>query len=245
LTLYDYSNSPSTESVARLRMVDLERGLFYLVKRWLPIPLDEHPSQIVRNTETTCLDLKFQTDPGSIDVLFDSPRELNIYAHSQRSSEPLRTRTSRSSMERQVIGPHWLIRLSTAISFMPWYCWPGKHRLMTTFFSNENLEFLGLSPFMPDFAVSLIVDNIIMLSLVEINSTFRSCLTVVKAEGIPHEFDSREYVIGRGGITLLPFDEKVAKALPLAGYAGILNRAPARLPAAPQPLAAAATRDSR
>jgi len=82
------------------------------------------------------------------------------------------------------------------------------------------------------------VDNIILLSLVEINSTLRRCLTVVKARGSPHEFDSREYVIGQGGITLLPFDEKVAKSLPLASYTGILSRAPARLPAAPRPLAA-------
>jgi circadian clock protein KaiC len=103
---------------------------------------------------------------------------------------------------------------------------------MTTFFNYENPEFLGLSAFMPDFPVSSIVDNIILLSLVEIQSTLRRCLTVVKARGSPHEFDSREYVIGQGGITLLPFDETIAKALPLASYNGILSRAPSRLPAA-------------
>jgi circadian clock protein KaiC len=107
----------------------------------------------------------------------------------------------------------------------------SKHRLMTTFFSYENPEFLGLSTFMPDFPVSSIVDNIILLSLVEINSSLRRCLTVVKARGSPHEFDSREYVIGQGGITLLPFDENVAReALPLASYNSILSRAPSRLP---------------
>ena len=53
---------------------------------------------------------------------------------------------------------------------------------MTTFFSYENPEFLGnSSAFMPDFPVSSIVDNIILLSLVEIHSTLRRCLTVVKA----------------------------------------------------------------
>jgi KaiC/GvpD/RAD55 family RecA-like ATPase len=82
---------------------------------------------------------------------------------------------------------------------------------------------------MPDFPVSSIVDNIILLSLVEIKSSLRRCMTVVKARGSPHEFDSREYVIGPGGITLLPFDETVAKALPLASYTSILSRAPSRL----------------
>src|ERR1700688_4444000 len=97
----------------------------------------------------------------------------------------------------------------------------SKHRLMTTFFSYENPEFLGLSTFMPDFPVSSIVDNIILLSLVEINSTLRRLLTVVKARGSPHEYDSREYVIGQGGIALLPFDEYVEKTLPLASYNSI------------------------
>jgi KaiC/GvpD/RAD55 family RecA-like ATPase len=84
---------------------------------------------------------------------------------------------------------------------------------------------------MPDFPVSSIVDNIILLSLVEIKSSLRRCLTVVKARGSPHEFDSREYTIGQGGITLLPFDESVAEVLPLASYNSILSRAPSRMPA--------------
>jgi len=100
---------------------------------------------------------------------------------------------------------------------------------MTTFFSYENPEFLGLSTFMPDFPVSSIVDNIILLSLVEISSSLRRCVTVVKARGSKHEFDSREYIIGQGGITLLPFDENVAKGLPLANYNSVLSRAPSRL----------------
>jgi hypothetical protein len=58
---------------------------------------------------------------------------------------------------------------------------------MTTFLSNEKPEFLGPSSFMPDVAVSSIVDNIILLSLVEINSTLRGCLTVLKAPGITED----------------------------------------------------------
>jgi hypothetical protein len=76
------------------------------------------------------------------------------------------------------------------------------------------------------------VDNIILLSLVEINSSLRRCATVVKARGSKHEFDSREYTIGQGGIALLPFDESVVngmKALPFAKYSSILSRAPSRL----------------
>ncbi len=56
----------------------------------------------------------------------------------------------------------------------------------------------------------------------EINSTLRRCATVVKSRGSKHEFDSREYVIGQGGITLLPLDESIGEDTP----AGKLHRHP-------------------
>src|SRR5260370_25188905 len=85
---------------------------------------------------------------------------------------------------------------------------------------------------MADFPVRSIVDNIILLSLVEINSSLRRCATVVKARGSKHEFDSREYTIGQGGIRLLPFDDSMIEAArpqPFASYSSILSRAPSRL----------------
>src|SRR5450432_148768 len=210
----------------------LREGALQQGKRGLLISLDEHPAQIVRNAQTLGLDLQKQIDDGTIHVLFDSPQELNIDAHFAKITRTI----EQYDIQRMVIDG--MTSYSTALEDQAVYrdffhalVAFSKHRLMTTFFSYENPEFLGLSSFMPDFPVSSIVDNIILLSLVEINSSLRRCLTVVKARGSPHEFDSREYVIGQGGITLLPFDEKVAKAMPLASYTGILSRAPARLPA--------------
>ena len=216
----------------------LREGALQQGKRGLLISLDEHPAQIVRNANTIGLDLKQQMDDGTIHVLFDSPQELNIDAHFAKITSTI----EKYDIQRMVIDG--MTSYSTALQDQAVYrdffhalVAFSKHRLMTTFFSYENPEFLGLSSFMPDFPVSSIVDNIILLSLVEINSSLRRCLTVVKARGSPHEFDSREYVIGQGGITLLPFDEKVAKAMPLASYTGILSRAPARLPSASGPQA--------
>ncbi|MCU1239269.1 MAG: hypothetical protein JWP63_7236 [Candidatus Solibacter sp.] len=210
----------------------LREGAIKQSKRGLLISLDEHPAQIVRNAETIGLDLQSQIDDGTIHVLFDSPQELNIDSHYARIVQTI----EEHDIQRMVIDG--MTSYSTALSDQAVYrdffhalVAYSKHRLMTTFFSYENPEFLGLSSFMPDFPVSSIVDNIILLSLVEINSTLRRCITVVKARGSPHEFDSREYVIGQGGITLRPFDEDVAKvSLPLAGYSSILSRAPSRTP---------------
>jgi circadian clock protein KaiC len=208
----------------------LREGALRQGKRGLLISLDEHPAQIVRNAETLGLNLQSQIDEGTIHVLFDSPQELNIDVHFAKIVSTI----EENDIQRMVIDG--MTSYSTALGDQAVYrdffhalVAYSKHRLMTTFFSYENPEFLGLSSFMPDFPVSSIVDNIILLSLVEIKSSLRRCLTVVKARGCPHEFDSREYVIGPGGITLLPFDPSVAKALPLASYNSILSRAPNRL----------------
>jgi len=209
----------------------LREGALRQNKRGLLISLDEHPAQIVRNAATLGLDLQAQMDDGTIHVLFDSPQELNIDAHYAKIVGTI----EKYDIQRLVIDG--MTSYSTALADQSVYrdffhalVAYSKHRLMTTFFNYENPEFLGLSSFMPDFPVSSIVDNIILLSLVEINSSLRRCLTVVKARGSPHEFDSREYTIGQGGITLLPFDENVAQALPLARYNSVLSRAPSRIP---------------
>jgi hypothetical protein len=81
---------------------------------------------------------------------------------------------------------------------------------------------------MPDFPVSSIVDNIILLSLVELDSSLRRCITVVKSRGTAHQFDSREYLIGQGGIHLLPKSQPMPLQLPISSYSSVLSRAPTR-----------------
>ena len=203
-------------------------------ERGLLISLDEHPAQIVRNAETIGLNLQEQIDAGQIHVLFESPQELDIDAHFAKIIETI----EKYNIQRLVIDG--MTSYSTALGDQAVYrdffhalVAYSKNRLMTTFFNYENPEFLGLSTFMPEYPVTSIVDNIILLSLVEINSSLRRCLTVVKARGSKHEFDSREYVIGPGGIDLLPASDDVARVLPLARYTSILSRAPSRLPIDP------------
>jgi circadian clock protein KaiC len=99
---------------------------------------------------------------------------------------------------------------------------------MTTFFNYENPEFLGISSYMPDFPLSSIVDNLILLSLVEINNSLHRCISVVKSRGSKHSFDTREFVIGQGGISLVPQEANPVAALPLQSYSSLLSRAPTR-----------------
>jgi circadian clock protein KaiC len=227
---------PSGLGKTILGMQILREGALQQNRRGLLISLDEHPAQIARNAKTIGLDLQAQIDAGEIHVLFQSPQELNIDAHFVKIIRTI----EKYDIKRMVIDG--MTSYSTALGDQSMYrdffhalVAYSKNHLMTTFFNYENPEFLGISAFMPEYPVTSIVDNIILLNLVEIHSTLRRCLTVVKARGTRHEFDSREYVIGQGGITLLPANKDVAKVLPLASYTSILSRAPSRMLIPPQP----------
>ena len=210
----------------------LREGVAKQGARGLLISLDEHPAQIVRNSATLGLDLQEFIDAGTLHIMFENPQELNLDRHFAMITRAV----EEFGIQRMVIDG--LTSYSTTIGDQTAYrdffhalVSYSKGRLMTTFLNYENPEFLGLSTFMPDFPVSSIVDNIILLSLVEVENSLRRCITVVKARGSEHEFDSREYRIGRGGINLQPAGES-APLRPFSAYSSILSRAPSRLPSA-------------
>jgi circadian clock protein KaiC len=207
----------------------LREGVLRQNQRGLLVSLDEHPAQIARNASTLGLNLQEQIDAGEIHILFESPQELDIDIHFAEIVE----KVERHNIQRLVVDG--MTSYSTALSDTALYrdffhalVAYSKSRLMTTFFNYENPEFLGLSTFMPDFPVSSIVDNIILLSLIEIHSSLRRCISVVKARGSKHAFDSREYTIQEGGIHLLPVEEAQPVQVPLDQYSSVLSRAPTR-----------------
>ena len=209
----------------------LREGALKQKTRGLLISLDEHPAQIVRNAQTLGLNLEEQVADGTIKILFESPQELDIDSHYARIVQLI----EEHDVQRMVIDG--MTSYSTAIGeagvyrdFFHALVAYSKQRLMTTFFNYENPEFLGISSYMPDFPVSSIVDNLILLSLVEINNSLHRCISVVKSRGSKHSFDTREFVIGQGGISLIPLEQNRVPASPLQGYSSLLSRAPTRLP---------------
>jgi circadian clock protein KaiC len=208
----------------------LHEGAVAHEKRGLLVSLDEHPAQIVRNATTVGLDLQKQIDLGAIHILYDSPQELEIDGHFDRLVKTI----EKYDIQRLVIDG--VTSYSTALDdqrsyrdFFHALVAFAKGRLMTTFFNYENPELFGLSSYMPEFPVSSIVDNIIVLSLVELGNTLHRSIAVVKARGCKHEFDTREFVIGQGGITLLPLDKSVELApMAIESYSSVMSRAPTR-----------------
>ena len=199
-------------------------------KRGLLVSLDEHPAQIIRNAETVGIDLQAQINYGMIHILYDSPQELEVDVHYARLVEMI----EKYDIQRLVIDG--VTSYSSAVEdqrayrdFFHALVAFSKYRLMTTFFNYENPELFGLSTYMPEFPVSSIVDNIILLSLVELGNTLHRSIAVVKARGSKHEFDTREFTVGQGGITLLPLDKEAQLvAQPIESYTSLLSRAPTR-----------------
>jgi circadian clock protein KaiC len=202
-------------------------------KRGLLVSLDEHPAQILRNAETLGLDLKEQIAAGTVRVLHEMPQELEIDAHFDRIIKTIeehkiqRLLIDGMTSYSAAVEDHRLYR-----DFFHALGAYSKYHLMTTFFNYENPELFGLTHYMPEFAVSSIVDNLILLSFVELGNQLRRAITVAKARGSAHQFVTREYEIGQGGISLVPEDESQGlPVLPFQSYYGLLSRAPTRLPA--------------
>ena len=208
----------------------LREGVLKDGKRGLLISLDEHPAQIIRNAETLGLDLQTHIDSGMIHIFYESPQELEVDSHFARIVRTI----EEHDIQRLVIDG--VTSYSNALDnqrayrdFFHALVAYSKFRLMTTFFNYENPELFGISSYMPEFPVSSIVDNIIVLSLVELGNSVHRCIAVVKARGCKHEFETREFTIGQGGIALLPLDQsKVLEALPVETYSSVLSRAPTR-----------------
>jgi circadian clock protein KaiC len=200
-------------------------------KRGLMVSLDEHPEQVMRNAETLGLNLRQHLDSGAIQFFYDCPRELELDVHFARITRTI----EEHQIERLIVDG--MTSYTSALEDQQQYreffhalVSYSKDHLMTTFLSYENPELFGLNQFMPEFPVSSIVDNIVLLNFVELGNTLHRAITVAKARGSANQFVTREFTIGPGGITLVP--EDAAQALPLLpfqSYYGLLSRAPTRL----------------
>ena len=152
--------------------------------------------------------------------LHDSPLELEIDTHYHKIKQII----EEHQIERLVLDG--LTTYQNAIGdqrifreFVHGLMAFAKRRLITTFILYENPEVFGITRLMPDAAISSIVDNILLLSFVEIGNQVRRGLTVIKARGCAHDLVSREFTIGAGGTPAARFHhlKRHSPASPRAG----------------------------
>ena len=201
-------------------------------ERSLMFSLDEQVAQILRNANTIGIDLQKAIDGGLVRVEYDPPQEIEVDRHFHRIEtiveefQPTRVVFDSISTYGSNLGTtgrvfrdffHALVALM-------------KEHQTATVYNHENPEMLGMSTMMGEFAMSSLVDNIILMNWIEINDAFRLGLTVAKMRANPTTRMTHECEIVDGhGLRVLPRTlPDPRQQLPFSRYQGLLSRAPTR-----------------
>ena len=104
-----------------------------------------------------------------------------------------------------------------------------KEHQTATVYNHENPEMLGMASMMGDFAMSSLVDNILLMNWIELGDAFRLGLTVAKMRANPNARSTHECEILNGqGLHVLPRKIPPSLARPFSSYQNLISRNPAR-----------------
>ena len=209
-------------------------GLQYIAEgarrgeRSLMFTLDEQVPQIIRNANSIGIDLQPQIDSGMVRVQYDTPQEIEIDRHFHNIErvveefkpkrvvfDSLSTYGANMGTEGRVFRDffHALVALM-------------KEHQTATVYNHENPEMLGMASMMGDFAMSSLVDNILLMNWIELGDEFRLGLTVAKMRANPNTRSTHECEIVDGkGLRVLPRQIPPA-VLPFSSYQSLISRAP-------------------
>ena len=213
-------------------------GLQYLAEgarrgeRSLMLSLDETPAQIMRNAATLGIDLRADIERGTVKIQFDSPQEIEIDRHFYQIEQivqqfkPQRVVIDSLSTYGSTLGSsvrvfrdffHALVALM-------------KQHQVAAVYNHENPEILGMSSMAGEYALSSLVDNIVLLNWVELGDEFRLGLTIAKMRANPTSHVTHECEVVNGqGMRVLPRRMPPA-GLPFSSYRNLVSRSPQRNP---------------
>jgi circadian clock protein KaiC len=208
-------------------------------ERGLMLSLDEQVPQLLRNAASIGIDLQTAIDRGVVRLYYDGPQEMEIDRHFHKIEriveefKPKRVVIDSLSTYGSNLGTRGrLFRdfFHALVALM-------KEHQVAAVYNHENPEMLGMSSMMGEFAMSSLVDNILLLNFIELGDTFRLGLTVGKMRANPVNRTTREYEVVDGeGMRVLPRQLPAAAVkTAFASYHGLISRAPERRP--PQPAA--------
>ena len=132
-----------------------------------------------------------------------------------------------------LFGTQTLLQLCVAGGHVPSHALVAlmKEHQIAAVYNHENPEMLGMSSMMGDFAMSSLVDNIILMNFVELGDTFRLGLTVGKMRANECARTTRECEVVHGqGMTVLPRELPPPARAAFSNYYGLISRAPERRP---------------
>jgi circadian clock protein KaiC len=199
-------------------------------ERSLMLSLDEQVEQIIRNAATIGIDLPALMESGLVLVEYEPPQEIevDVYFHHieelVRAFKPKRVLIDSLSTYGSSLGTggrvfrdffHALVALM-------------KEHQIVAVYNHENPEMLGMNSMMGDFAMSSLVDNIILMNWVELGDAFRLGMTIAKMRANPVDRVTHECEVVNGeGMRVLP-RALPARKLPFSTYTGLVSRNPER-----------------
>lgn len=213
-------------------------GLQYIAEgarrgeRALMLSLDEQVEQIIRNAASIGIDLRSEIDRGLIRIEYEPPQEIEVDVHFHHIEQlveefkpkrvvidSLSTYGSSLGTEGRVFRDffHGLVALM-------------KEHQIAAVYNHENPEMLGMASMMGSFAMSSLVDNIILMNWAELGDTFRLGLTIAKMRANQVNRTTHEVEILNGlGMRVLERELRVsAEQHPFSSYAGLVSRSPER-----------------
>jgi circadian clock protein KaiC len=201
-------------------------------ERSLMLTLDEPRPQVIRNANSLGFNLETALERGLVDIWYEAPQEMEIDRHFHdieqkvRTFQPKRVVIDSLSTYGSTLGAEGRIFrdfFHALVALM-------KEHQIAALYNHENPEMLGMSSMMGDFALSSLVDNIILLNWVELGEDFRLGLTVAKMRANPVTRTTHEYeIVETVGVRVRSRDEtSVLPAVPFSRYYGLISRAPER-----------------
>jgi circadian clock protein KaiC len=203
-------------------------------ERSLLLSLDEQVPQVLRNAASIGIDLQPQIDRGIVRLYYDAPQEIEIDHHFHKIEKiveefkPRRVVIDSLSTYGFSLGTQGrLFRdfFHALVALM-------KEHQIAAIYNHENSELLGMSSMMGEFAMSSLVDNIVLMHWIELGDSFRLGLTVAKMRANPVERITHECEVkDRAGMRVLPRQLPAAMPkLPFSSYHGLVSRNPERRP---------------
>lgn len=199
-------------------------------ERSLMLSLDEQVEQIMRNAASVGIDLKGPIESGLIVLEYEPPQEIEVDAHFHhieqlvKNFQPKRVVIDSLSTYGSSLGTRGRIFrdfFHALVALM-------KENQIVAVYNHENPEMLGMNSMMGDFAMSSLVDNIILMNWIELGDSFRLGLTVGKMRANPVDRVTHECEIVDGkGMRVLPRALPIPKK-PFSSYGGLVSRAPER-----------------
>ncbi|MGH9328037.1 MAG: ATPase domain-containing protein [Terriglobia bacterium] len=198
-------------------------------ERGLMLSLDERVDQILRNARSIGIDFAPAMEQELIRIGYEPPQEIEVDGHFYHIEQLIETFKpqrvvfdSLSTYGSNLGTKGRLFRdfFHALVSLM-------KENQIVAVYNHENPEMLGMNTMMGSFAMSSLVDNIILLNWVELGDSFRLGMNVAKMRANPVNRVTRECEITSDGMHVLPRVLPMAQS-PFSAYRGLISRAPER-----------------